>query len=200
MPPHSTFNLHRVVDGEAQVPVGEVFCRYPCGDGLCARDTKFTLRSCLLAHVKHVHGPFARRRTGGLTAAEMEEARAYYTELLELYLGMPNPGMSELCPERHLPARRSPLARDGYSTFPSGESLSNESRFPSCTSTRSHTARPPSQQIPQAEPLPTSIQLLSLSRKLEIMVNVLGLEGLSEAERQDAQAIIQMFISEMDQR
>lgn len=32
------------------------------------------------------------------------------------------------------------------------------------------------------------------------MVNVLGLEGLSEAERQDAQAIIQMFISEMDQR
>ncbi|KAG6069289.1 hypothetical protein E4U32_000003 [Claviceps aff. humidiphila group G2b] len=199
MPPHSTFNLHRVVDGEAQVPVGEVFCRYPCGDGLCARDTKFTLRSCLLAHVRHVHGPFARRRTGGLTAAEMEEARAYYTELLELYLGVPNPGMSELCPERHLPARRSPLAKDGYSTFPSGESLSNELRFPSCTSTRSHTARPPSQQISQSEPLPTPIQLLSLSRKLEIMVNVLGLEGLSEAERQDAQAIIQKFISEMDQ-
>ncbi|KAG5977791.1 hypothetical protein E4U56_006910 [Claviceps arundinis] len=47
MPPHSTFNLHQ---------------------------TKFSLRSCLLAHVKHVHGPFARRQTGGLTAAEMEEA------------------------------------------------------------------------------------------------------------------------------
>ncbi|KAG6096913.1 hypothetical protein E4U14_007849 [Claviceps sp. LM454 group G7] len=199
MPPHSTFNLHRVVDGEAQVPVGEVFCRYPCGDGLCARDTKFTLRSCLLAHVKHVHGPFARRRTGGLTAVEMEEARAYYTELLELYLGIPNPRTSELCPERHLPARRSPLAKDGYSTFPSEESLSHKSRFPSSTSTRSHAARPPSQQIPQAEPLPTPVQLLSLSRKLEIMVDVLGLEGLSEAERQDAQAIINKFISEMGQ-
>ncbi|KAG6312562.1 hypothetical protein E4U44_003251 [Claviceps purpurea] len=198
MPLHSTFNLHQVVDGEAQVPVGEVFCRYPSGDGLCPRDTKFTDRSCLLAHVRHAHGPFARRRKGGLTAAEMEEARAYYTELLALYLGRPNPGTSELCPERHLPARRSPSAKDGYSTFPSGESLSNKSRFPPSASTRSHTARPPSQQIPQAEPPPIPIQLLSLSRKIEIMVDVLGLEGLSEAERQDAQAILQKFVSEMD--
>ncbi|KAG5957788.1 hypothetical protein E4U58_005651 [Claviceps cyperi] len=119
MPSHSTFNLYQVVDGEAQVPVGEVFCRYPSGDGLCACDKKFTVRSCLLAYVRHAHGPFARRRTGGLTAAEMEEARTYYTELLALYhLGRPNPGTSELCPERHLPAKRSSSAKDGYSTFP----------------------------------------------------------------------------------
>ncbi|KAG5945357.1 hypothetical protein E4U60_005303 [Claviceps pazoutovae] len=179
MPSHSTFNLYQVVDGEAQIPVGEAFCRYPSGDGLCARDKKFTDRSCLLAHVRHAHGPFARRRLGGLTAAGMEGARAYYTELLALYLGRSNPGTSELCPERHLPA----------STFPSGEILSNKSRFPSSASTRSHTARPPSQQIPQAEPPPIPIQLLSLSRKLEIMV---------DAERQDAQAILQKFVSEMD--
>ncbi|KAG5934274.1 hypothetical protein E4U59_006314 [Claviceps monticola] len=121
----------------------------------------------------------------------MEEARAYYTELLALYLGRPNPGTSELCPERHLPARRSPSAKDGYSTFPSGEILSNKSR--------SHTVRPPGQQLPQAEPPPIPIQLLSLSRKLEIMVDVLGLEGLFEAERQDAQAILKTFVSEMDQ-
>ncbi|KAG5917028.1 hypothetical protein E4U61_003107 [Claviceps capensis] len=128
MPSHSTFNLYQMVDGEAQIPVGEVLCRYPSDDGLCARDKKFTDRSCLLAHVRHAHDPFAHRGLGGLTAAEMEEARAYYTELLALYLGRPNLGTSELCPERHLPARRSPSAKDGYSTFSSGESLSNKSK------------------------------------------------------------------------